>query len=51
MFIGFFNNLKLGIILVVVYYFSNFVVGLIMCFYGDNIVYKINIYIIKKCRF
>lgn len=34
--IGFFNNPKLGFILAAAHYISNFTVGLLMRFYGDN---------------
>ncbi|EEL63672.1 hypothetical protein bcere0025_36000 [Bacillus cereus F65185] len=49
--IGFFNNPKLGIILAAAHYFSNFSVGLIMRFYGDNTAYKNNTHTTKKRRF
>ncbi|MEM5660297.1 sporulation integral membrane protein YlbJ [Bacillus cereus] len=49
--IGFFNNPKLGIILAAAHYFSNFAVGLIMRFYGDNTAYKINTHTTKNVAF
>ncbi|OQR57847.1 sporulation integral membrane protein YlbJ [Bacillus sp. CDB3] len=37
--IGFFNNPKLGLVLAAAHYISNFIVGLLMRFYGSNDTY------------
>ncbi|MEM5623823.1 sporulation integral membrane protein YlbJ, partial [Bacillus thuringiensis] len=49
--IGFFNNPKLGIVLAAAHYLSNFAVGLLMRFYGNNNISKNDQHTTKNALF